>query len=393
MVTAQERKAGRIICLSNTFDQQYVNVRREEILAYFGIEKRRNLWRCLELASGRQLIVLSSPPKASKRRRARWLAPLETRFDQHPQFICANWDIPKLRVPLSWLFYAIHVVRYTRDGDIVLIDNYEIVYVIAAWAAHLRRKVRFILDYEDGKHLIDKGIYFVLSRIAEALGRPLLSAAVVAAPALQKRLPRNLPVELAPGFYSSQFDPSQRDSSSDDLHFLYSGSLDKARGVDLLLAAVDLLPPNGWRLHITGAGELEDQVREFARASNVCFHATLPSEPYERLLRKCHVGLNCQRVSDPISEVTFPSKVFSYLRSGLVVLSSRASDVPSICGDACFYYDDDTAETVAQSMKQIMENFATIKRQSAQGLTVMDQYSLSGTSARLRELFAKGRLV
>jgi len=75
------------------------------------------------------------------------------------------------------------------------------------------------------------------------------------------------------------------------------------------------------------------------------------------------------------------------------VLSSRASDVPSICGDACLYYDDDTAETVARSMKQIMENFATIKRQSAQGLMVMDQYSLLGTSARLRELFAKGHLV
>jgi len=44
-------------------------------------------------------------------------------------------------------------------------------------------------------------------------------------------------------------------------------------------------------------------------------------------------------------------------------------------------------------MKQIMENFATIKRQSVQGLTVMDQYSPSGTTARLRELFAKGHLI
>ena len=395
MATAQETKPGRIICLSNTFDQDYVNVRGEEILSYFGIEKRRNLWRCLELASGREVIILSSPPKASKRRRARWLPAQETRFDGQPQFICANWDIPKLRVPLSWFFYAIHVLRHARDGDIVLIDNYEIIYVIAAWALRLRHKVRFILDYEDGKHLIDKGIYFVLSRVAEALGRPLLNAAIVAAPALRNRLPRTLPIEIAPGFYSPELRPGRRRPTDDALLFLYSGSLDRARGVDLLLAAVDLLPPNGWQLHITGAGELERLVREVARVSNgrIFFHATLPGEPYERLLHECHVGLNCQRVSDPISEVTFPSKVFSYLRSGLVVLSSRASGVPSICEDGCFYYNEETPTCLAQSMQLLMENFDLIQEQIAQGSSILDRYSLSGTSERLRNLFAEAELI
>jgi len=394
MVTVEDIQVGRIICLSNTFDQQYVNVRGEEVLSYFGIEKRRNLWRCLKLASGRQIIILSSPPKASKRRRAQWLSPQEIDFDGHPQFICANWDIPKLRVPLSWFFYAIHVLRHTHDGDTVLIDNYEIIYVIAAWVTRLRRKVRFILDYEDGKHLIDKGIYFVLSRLAEALGRPLVTAALIAAPALQKRLPSNVPVELVPGFFSPRSDFGPRDSDGTDVHFLYSGSLDKPRGVDLLLAAGDLLPPSGWQLHITGAGELEEQAREVAQriSKRISFHGTLPSEPFERLLRKCHVGLNCQRISDPISEVTFPSKVFSYLRAGLVVLSSRASDVQSICGDTCFYYNEETPDNLARCMQQVMQNFDDIQKQVARESAILDRYSLSGTSRRLRKLLTEAQL-
>src|SRR5262249_51195805 len=118
-----------------------------------------------------------------------------------------------------------------------------------------------------------------------------------------------------------------------------------------------------------------------------------PSEPYEELVGRCHVGLNCQRVSDPISEVTFPSKVFSYLRSGLVVLSSRASSVPSICGDVCLYYNEETPACLAQCIQRVMENFETLKKQVAGRSAILDRYSLSGTTARLRNLFAKAHLV
>jgi len=394
MRMTERTKTRRIVLLSNSFDEQYDSVRGEEIPPTLAIEKRRRLLQCLELATGCPIIVLSSPPKASKRRLPRWLPPVETRFDNYPQFICANWDIPKLRVPLSWLFYALHVVRHTRDDDIILIDNYEILYVIAVWAVRFRRRVRFVLDYEDGRHLIDKGVYFVMSRQAEVLGRPLLTAALVAAPALQKRLPPQLPVELVPGFYVPLSDSNRSHPSNNGLRFLYSGSLDKTRGVDLLLAAVELLPPSGWQLHITGAGELEEQVRKSAQNSTqrVLFHGKLPAKRYEQLLCECHVGLNCQRTSDPISEVTFPSKIFSYLGSGLVVLSSRASSVPSICAEACFYYDEETPSNLARAMRQLMEDFPNLQEKAKQRAAIMDKYSLAGTSSRLRSLFRRAKL-
>jgi glycosyltransferase involved in cell wall biosynthesis len=392
---AEGIKNRRIILLSNSFDEQYDTVRGEKTPPTLAIEKRRRLLQCLELATGCPIIVLSSPPKASKRRLPRWLAPAKTRFDNYTQFICANWDIPKLRIPLSWLFYALHVVQHTRDGDIILIDNYEIVYVIGAWAARFRRKVRFVLDYEDGKHLVDKGVYFLMSRQAEMLGRRLLAAALVAAPALQKRLPPQLPVELVPGFYVPPSGFNRIHPGNNGLRFLYSGSLDTTRGVDLLLAAVGLLPASGWQLHITGAGELEEQVRKFAQASTqrVLFHGKLSAKHHEQLLHECHVGLNCQRTSDPISEVTFPSKVFSYLGSGLVVLSSRASSVPSICEEACFYYDEETPSNLAGAMQQLIEGFPALQEKAKQRATIMNKYSLPGTSERLRSLFQRAKLI
>jgi glycosyltransferase involved in cell wall biosynthesis len=283
-----------------------------------------------------------------------------------------------------------------RDGDIILIDNYEWLYVFASRVARLSHRLHFVLDYEDGKHLIDKGIYLLLARLAETLGRPLLSAAFLAASGLQERLPKNLPVEFVPGFYSAPSARHQPHSQNRGLlRFIYSGVLDKTRGVDLLLSATNLLPPNGWRLDITGFGELQEQVREHAGRSNnrVIFHATLPPDRYNELVHECDVGLNCQRVSDPISKVTFPSKIFTYFGAGLVVLSSRASEVPSACGDACFYYDEENPASLAWAMQQLIDNFAVIQKQAMQRSTIMERYSFVRTSERLRILFEKAGLI
>src|SRR5208283_4390682 len=116
------------------------------------------------------VILLSSPPKAADRRAGKWLPSAETKFSTHRQFFCANWDVPKLRIPLSWFFYARHVLRHVRSGDLVVIDNYEFIYVFAAWFLKPFRRVTFILDYEDGKHLIERSIWRFLSGLAEAAG-------------------------------------------------------------------------------------------------------------------------------------------------------------------------------------------------------------------------------
>ena len=107
---------------------------------------------------------------------------------------------PKLCFPFSWLSYALHVLKHARDGDILVLDNYELIYVLAARLVSLFRRVMIILDYEDGKHLIDEGWVKLLSGAAEKLGRGLLDGALLAHPALGARLPAELPKVVVPGF-------------------------------------------------------------------------------------------------------------------------------------------------------------------------------------------------
>jgi glycosyltransferase involved in cell wall biosynthesis len=378
---------SRIICLSNVFDQNYHDLRGEKIGRCLGA-KRPVLFQCLQEASGREVVVLSSPAPASERRAPKWLPAVETRYAAQRQFFCAGWDAPKVRVLLSWFFYARHVLRHVRSGDLVVIDNYEFIYVFAAWFLKLFRRVTFILDYEDGKHLTERFFCWkVLSGLAEAAGRPLLSGALLAHPALGKRLPAALPTELVPGFVPEQIPDGLRPPGA-EVRFLYSGTLDSPRGVDLMLEALQFLPGKGWHLDITGHGPLMEQISRFSSEARwkgkVEYHQALPPADYERLKAACHAGLNCQRTSDPISGVTFPSKVFTYLSAGLVVISSKASEVETICGKACLYYDSETPQSLAAAMKEAITNFPAVCRKLDR-TAVTGHYSAPATTARLQK--------
>jgi glycosyltransferase involved in cell wall biosynthesis len=263
--------------------------------------------------------------------------------------------------------------------------------VVAAWLVRIFRRVTFVLDYEDGKHLIDRSWYGVLSRLAEQAGRPLILGAILAHPRLGERLPSSAVKELVPGFIVAKQARNTR-SGGGDVRFLYSGTLDATRGVDLLMEALAHLPDSGWHLDITGVGELTDRVARFAQdpkwSGKVAFHGALPKEEYEDLLQTCEIGLNCQRESDPISSVTFPSKVFAYLSSGLLVLSSKASAVERVCGNACVYYQTETPQALAGVMKELISNYSAI-RQRLDLTEVLTRYSIEGTAARLKH-FASG---
>lgn len=378
---------ARFVVLSNVYDENYQKARGEEIPPCLSSPKRRDLFTAIQLALGWELVVLSSPPRASVRRHARWLPPVDTRFDRFSQHVCANWDLPKLRIPFSWLMYAIHVARHIRRGDVLMMDNFELIYVLAAWLCRLLYGSRILLDYEDGKHLTDRSWARLMSGPAEVFGKPLIHGAVLAHSALGERLAEKIPKITVPGFYkpTAARIPSDRQGP---VRFVYAGSLDKPRGIDLLIGALPHLPSQGWQLDITGAGPLQDSVRQLANSprflGKVFFHGVLPAQKHAALLAACDVGLNLQLSSDPISSVTFPSKIFSYFSAGLEVISTKASQVKTVLSEACIYLEDESPNALASLMALRIHSRKTLLFQP-----VCEKYSIPATSIRLKAFFSK----
>jgi glycosyltransferase involved in cell wall biosynthesis len=378
----------KIVCLSGIYDQHYHDLRGEKVARELTTPYRRDVFRCLEMASGREVIVLTLPPKALDRRTAKWLPAVETRFATHRQFFCASWDVPKLRVPLSWFFYVRHVLRHVQSGDLVVMDNYWFNSTIATRVLQIFRRVKFILIYLDGRHLIDRSWSRFFGWLAETGGRGLLHGALLSNPSLGKRLPPSIPTELVSGFVPDELPPEPA-SPDKEIRFFYAGALDHAHGSDLLLDALPYLPEKGWHLTIAGQGPLTEEVvrrlQDPRWRDRVEYRPPMPPAVFEQLIKTYHVGLNCQRISDPVSNVTFPSKVFSYLPVGLLVISSKAGCVEQVCGNACLYYDGETPQALATAMKAAIENLPAV-RQRLDLAAVHYRYSFAASATRVRQL-------
>jgi glycosyltransferase involved in cell wall biosynthesis len=282
-----------------------------------------------------------------------------------------------------------HVLRHVRDGDILIIDNYELIYVLAARITRLFRRITILLDYEDGKHLIDRALILRISLLAEKLGRGMIQGALLASPGLKIRMPEGIPTELVPGFITGSLG-NRLPVSGKPLRFLYSGSLDPARGGDVLVAVVKLLPAEGWQLDVTGgigeyAEELSRLSTEVRFRGKLRFQGSLPEEELQMLARECQVGLNLQKSSDPISDVTFPSKLFSYFSQGLHVISTRASHVESVCGQGCLYLDAETPEALAAIMIRVIRN-PSLELSQINTARVSERYSIESSADRLSYL-------
>jgi hypothetical protein len=348
---------AQIHILTCVYDDGYLATRRDEPVVCTSAGKRILLHKAIREATGCELTLLSPHPRG--RSSPYPLPEQESTFGKTRQLFSKTSSRRKIRFLTDIVAYAKHVYRHTRDGDILIIDNYEIIYLIAVWSCRLRgRRNPIVLEYEDGKHLIDKGIWKLLSGLAESMGRPLVRAAILATPKLVERLPEDIPSVVIPGILNDNIHFNPLPQPGEPIHFLYSGSLDYERGGPLLLDYLESgnFPRNAV-FHITGQGHFKERLESLVRQHPgiVHFHGCVSVEELDDIRSHCHFGLNLQSSSNPISEVTYPSKTFDYLNAGLRVISTRTAEIEIVLGEVAIYLDDETPADLAAAINKASE--------------------------------------
>jgi len=172
---------------------------------------------------------------------------------------------------------------------------------------------------------------------------------------------RRRPYAIVHGAYAPVH-PGGRRFPGRRIHAVYAGTLDARKGG--AIAAVDAARylDGRYHVHVIGFGsenELAAVQRriEEVNASGTCrvtYDGLLSGQDYSRFLESCDIGLSTHRMEGAFNATSFPSKVLSYMRHGLRVVSARIQVVESSAVSRLVsFYDEDTPEAIAAAIEAV----------------------------------------
>ncbi len=146
-----------------------------------------------------------------------------------------------------------------------------------------------------------------------------------------------------------------RDGAGSRLVFMYSGSLLEIKGVPLLLDAFSQLGSDAVELWLTGAGPLEERVREASRRdSRIRFFGSVTYSELLALYRQADVLINPHSTTHESVRYLFPSKLLEYLGTGRPVISTCSTpDIRDEYGDVLYLLDEESPAALATAMARL----------------------------------------
>lgn len=193
-------------------------------------------------------------------------------------------------------------------------------------------KAPMILEFEDWHFSRSRGFnpkpyidYFFWRKAAK-----LISGAFVVNAKLAEVMCRfTKHVEMLPGIVPEALNKIAKDSipfakTNKPIKVGFFGGLSVEKGADIVLDLARLLP-EGYVVHVTGSGPLENDFREFARANpnQLLYHGRVDDSALYELIGNCDVMLNPHSSIESMDNGVFPFKVIEAIASGRLLISTK----------------------------------------------------------------------
>jgi glycosyltransferase involved in cell wall biosynthesis len=244
----------------------------------------------------------------------------------------------------------------------MLFYNFKLPQMLCANYAFRRLGIPVILEYEDDAFVdvngkSERGFRSRWHLYATRKTLKAISGCIGVSPHLLAQAPSSIPKLLLPGTVSSEILEIMKAGELPRKNWIvFSGTLCQAKGLEQLIEAWNSSSINEWELHVTGVGDMNEMLREMARGnSSIIFHGLLDRKEYARVLCSARIGMNPHDVSATLGNV-FAFKIIEYLAAGLHVISTPMGPLDSQLEAGITYMPDNEAETIAATLKQVIEN-------------------------------------
>ncbi len=287
---------GVYIC--NFPDEQWYTFHKFKRNRNYSIEKKTKFYKLMNEGS-----LILSPTKdsliteATKTIRIGQIMHFGSRF---------NSRLAQLSMLIKIILY---LIRTRKTFDYCLIYNFYPVEIIAAGFAKYILRKRIIMDFEDD-YLLQSKKKFYKYYFSKVCGIP---DQVICINRNMRKYFSNKEVYVFNGFINLPFLENNKFTLRNGMKFLYSGTLDNIRGVDLIPEIVKRLRNDitNFKIFITGQGPLEKFVKQF-NFSEVFYLGFLQQSDFSKILMEVDAFLVLQKPDHKFSLGSFPSKIEFY---------------------------------------------------------------------------------
>lgn len=263
---------------------------------------------------------------------------------------CSIFDFPFLNTMTAILAMYKEIKRLHKVNKIdnIIFYNYKPEVAIVAYLAKNKFNIPITVEYEDGYAYVDgiSGFKAKIFNWTEAFVSKKVDSAILVNSRLEKKY--DVPAVTVRGIVNQEFyDKCKQNKKikNDKFTILYSGGLDKERGIDVLIESLKYIDFD-CRVIVTGKGEFE------CNDTRVDFLGFVSYDRVKLELMNADLLVQCQLTNHKFASVSFPSKLFEYIATGNQIVSSDVADVKDFAGNALLYYEKDNPKLLARKISE-----------------------------------------
>ncbi|NHQ88508.1 glycosyltransferase family 4 protein [Iodobacter sp. HSC-16F04] len=309
-----------------------------------------------------------------------------------------SFGLPGLNRILAAFGYLKTALFNVEPSDKVLLYNFYPEYIPAAFVLKVLGNTAY-LDIEDAPRIDEMGMRGVVNRLSYSILKLLCKKeCIVAAKGIAKQL--NLLNTLA--IYGTITKKEEkycgRDFNRSELCIMYGGTISYDTGLDLFIQTIkqlDLKLALGLkriRFVITGFGgesELVDLRNSISNSSIILdIKSNLSASEYRYELEQAQAALCLKLPHSEMGATTFPSKVVEIASAGLLLFSTKVSDVPLLFDEnSAILLDEASPEELCSALMNFVDNAAMYEKISRNGHKAMINHLSAETVGKKLSLF------
>ncbi len=374
--------SAKIVYLANYKSQDIVKSRGLKGYSLAGNSKQEGIVKCIERA-GMKVTVLS--PACYNNRSFRFHKLEKARISSSDVIYLPFISVPYMNLISSNVFALIYLCSMVWRGQInrILFYNHGPRVSIPAILMKILFGIPVYVEYEDSyyrgnKNPLKKGYGFCLEK---AVNKIVDGAILVNSLLIDEIQTENF--MICRGFTTELKHERNRDPDYKEVWIAYTGGLDNIRGIDTFVNGVLKLPDEidgkKIRIFITGDGPLKKWMLDMiGKAENIEYLGILERDEYERLIVNADILVNPHK--EGVNDL-FPSKIFEYISTGNIIVSSNCSDISLLRCRNLFIYEN-------YSLDDLLYRVIKEQPKAVKDAESMLEYSVDNTARRMKRIFS-----